>query len=498
MGTPAFHGVCHMKYAVCFLIAITTCCQIATAQIESATVMVAGCSGVCVDPAGLVLTVKHCDLPETVQVRFRDRLLSATRVYSSPETEGPVVYDCEGDGLPFVPVAATAPIVGERMTSFGFPERSGRRELRRQVGTVLRWSTLQFRGGEFTGNILSFPCASGWSGGPLLNSRGEVCGLLSSSDNQTSVFVSSAAIRTALTAVKSRSRDTRPELPELQVFGSTDCAPCRQFKNDLSSLPWFANRLDAMFRVVLIDVRKSPEIAARHDISAVPTFVTASGRRITGYSGPQSLLVSLGSLVSPDPKPPPAETRPPANPPSPPTKPDSSPPAQSASPALPKPSVPPAIQQAPETPPDSKPVGETPPPATGSPADTLDRIVQVTQKAVTIATWLGITGVSGGTAGAVLGGLALWRSLRSRQHRSSPTATIPPPTIVHDAEPLPQAIVPETRFAAYERDSHAEAFAWATAEIARKYPGSVGTLESLQGLINQYLASRGLKRPTNP
>lgn len=483
-----------MKYGVCFLIAITTCCQTVTAQIESATVMVAGCSGVCVDPAGLVLTVKHCDLPDTVQVRFRDRLLSATRVYTSPESEGPVVYDCEGDGFPYVPVAATPPLLGERMTSFGFPERNGRRELRKQSGTVLRWSTFQFRGGEFTGNVLSFACAGGWSGGPLLNSRGEVCGLLSSSDSQTSVFVASAAIRTALTAIRSRAPQDHPELPELLVFGSSDCGPCRQFKNDLSSLPWFASQLDGMFRVVLIDVKKSPEIAARHDVSSLPTFVTASGQRLIGYSGPQWLVTRLERLVLPNAKPPPAETKPAANPPpAPPAPPEATPQA--------KPDPPPAASAKPpnpETAPASKPIGETPPPASSSPADTLDRVVQITQKAVTIATWLGITGVSGGTAGAVLGGLALWRSLRGRRHSSNRTPTIPPPTIVHDAEPLPQAIVPETRFAAYERDSHAEAFAWATAEIARKYPGSVGTLESLQGLINQYLASRGLKRPTNP
>jgi hypothetical protein len=62
-----------------------------------------------------------------------------------------------------------------------------------------------------------------------------------------------------------------------------------------------------------------------------------------------------------------------------------------------------------------------------------------------------------------------------------------------DAAPPPQAIVPETRFAPYERDTFAEAFAWAQAEMARKYPGSVGTLESTKGLINQFLAAKGIK-----
>ena len=33
-------------------------------------------------------------------------------------------------------------------------------------------------------------------------------------------------------------------------------------------------------------------------------------------------------------------------------------------------------------------------------------------------------------------------------------------------------------------------------ELARKYPGSVGTLESLRALIDQYLAAKGIRRPS--
>ena len=65
-----------------------------------------------------------------------------------------------------------------------------------------------------------------------------------------------------------------------------------------------------------------------------------------------------------------------------------------------------------------------------------------------------------------------------------------------DSPPPPQAIIPETRFAPYERDTYAEAFAWAEAEMARKYPGSVGTMETIKGLIDQYLSSKGVRRET--
>ena len=118
---------------------------------------------------------------------------------------------------------------------------------------------------------------------------------------------------------------------------------------------------------------------------------------------------------------------------------------------------------------------------------------------------LGVGGMTGGAGGLVLGGLALWRTLRRRRiaasARDSPAATAPvavpptpkPPVVTVESAPPPQAIVTETRFAPYERDTFAEAFAWAEAELVRKYPGSVSTLEAMKGLINQFLSAKGVK-----
>ncbi len=41
------------------------------------------------------------------------------------------------------------------------------------------------------------PDQTGWSGGPLFTRNSEVCGLLNSSDTQTSVFISCGATREA-------------------------------------------------------------------------------------------------------------------------------------------------------------------------------------------------------------------------------------------------------------------------------------------------------------
>ena len=110
---------------------------------------------------------------------------------------------------------------------------------------------------------------------------------------------------------------------------------------------------------------------------------------------------------------------------------------------------------------------------------------------------VGVTGATGGTSGLILGGIALWRTLRRRKEsitaRDPPAPAKTPSVITVESPPPPQAIVPETRFAPYDRDTFAEAFAWAEAELVRKYPGSVSTLEAMKGLINQFLSAKGVK-----
>jgi hypothetical protein len=442
---------------------------VAGAGVDEAIVMVDGCSGVCLDSSGIVLTAKHCDLPAEVTIRFKQRAVHAVRVYESSDTEGPVAYDCDGDGYPSLPVASTAPVIGEKLWSLGYPNLKGRRELRENCGPLLRWGTFKYAGGEFNGNVLGFGCGSGWSGGPLVNAKGEVCGLLNSSDDRTSVFISSAAVRQAYATARQKlekpAEQSQPQLPELLVFGTPTCSPCLQFKADLNSNRNFSALLRSTYELVWVDINQRPEMAKKYAIEQVPVFISEHGIRIVGYIGPEDLLTGLGLKPKPDPAPPPMTEPVPVT-----GEPQPTPPTEPTSPDTP-------------------------------PSDPIGRLTSLTQHAITIATWLGVTGISGGTAGALLGGLALWRTLRRRRQPPTPftphpaNSPITPPTITHDSAPLPQTIVPETRFAAYERDSHAEAFAWAAAEMARKYPGAVGTLESLQGLMNQYLAARGLRRP---
>lgn len=460
--------------------------------VADAVVMVDGCSGVCVDPAGLVLTVRHCNLPETVTVRFKDRSVTATQIYVCRDIEGPVVYDCEGDGYPHVPVAASPPRVGERLWSYGYPQINDRRELRWTSGPLLRWSTFEYGGGSFSGNVVGFRTCPGWSGGPLLNAKGEVCGLLNSTDCATSVFVSSASVREAYSATRSRGEPTPPAVvdgrPKLYVFGSMSCTPCRRFKDDYGSGTDLLRMLEATYAVEFVDIDKQAELARRFGVSEVPTFLVPGRDPVVGYEGADNLLISLGlrqEIVS---RPPPQRVVVPEVPAT-----DSVPPAAEA-PADEE--VPEPEPTTPESVPAETPVVTTEPSATSTEA--VDRMSGLVEKAVTLATWLGVGGMTGGAGGLLLGGIALWRTLRKRRRSRTgrdPPATEKPPVVTVDSPPPPQAIVPETRFAPYERDTFAEAFSWAESELVRKYPGAVGTLESLRGLIDQYLAAKGLKRP---
>jgi thiol-disulfide isomerase/thioredoxin len=465
------------RYLLLIIVGIGFSSTACLAGVEDAVVMVEGCSGVCVDPSGLVLTARHCNLPTTVTVRFKDRTVAATRVYVCREVEGPVVYDCDGDGYPFLPVAATAPLVGERVWSCGYPQLNGRRELRWAKGAVLRWSTFEYAGGSFNGNVVAFVTAPGWSGGPLLNAKGEVCGLLNSSDCATSVFISSSAVRQAYAAVRpSRAAEpsSRSNKPTLYVFGSMTCGPCRQFKDDYANHSQLRQALEAAFTVQFVDVDQQTDLASRFGVAEVPTFLVPGATRVTGYEGPDQLLAALGLREQITARPPPQRD------------------VVDDKPTQTEPAVTPAqsAETDAETPPGRNPTES----ATASPSaidEQLDRLNGLVQTAVSIATWLGVGGATGGAGGLILGGLALWRTLRRR--RESRAARDPPPVITVDSPPPPQAIVSETRFAPYERDTFAEAFAWAEVEMVRKYPGAVSTLETLKGLISQFLSAKGVK-----
>lgn len=263
---------------------------------RQAVVKIGDCSGVCVDPAGLVLTAKHCEHGLVETVVFLDRRVTAHRVYVTDEVEGPVVFDCEGDGFPFLPLADRVPEIGEVVSSSGYPAMGGQRVFRRETGTLLRGGKFTFQGQPFFGNITDMALLPGWSGGPLLNARGDVCGLLSASNSETSVFITFAAIRTAYEAV------TQTGQPTLYVFTTRNCSSCVRFKADYDSDRAFRGQLQTAFRVEFVDADLRPDLAKQYNVVEVPTFVVPGRVRVQGYPGKQPLadrlLTQTGEWVS--------------------------------------------------------------------------------------------------------------------------------------------------------------------------------------------------------
>ncbi|MEQ8849088.1 serine protease [Botrimarina sp.] len=104
--------------------------------------------------------------------------------------------------------------------------------------------------------------------------------------------------------------------------------------------------------------------------------------------------------------------------------------------------------------------------------------------------WAVLAAASGPTAIAALLAIRLWRETRARSTTRSATVTRAagePRPVAVDSPPPPQRVVPQTHYVSYENDQFALAHQWASEQLARKFPGSVELLTSLDSLIRQKL-----------
>lgn len=261
-------------------------------DLRAAVVRVGGCSGVCVDPAGLLLTAKHCDLRDVERVQFGEMEVLAIRIYETELTEGPLVYDCVGSGYPSVPVAHEPPAAGEQVTTLGYPLIASRRDLREAKGAVLRGGEFRFRGEPFPGNLTDMSLRQGWSGGPLFNAQGEVIGLANSSDATGSIFISFAATRQAYDAGGRQHLRRRP----LTVILSLDSRDCLRFLSDFSGDAGFQEELREHFQIVVSDASERSDLLQRSGAADLPVFIVPGFPLFSGYQGKQDLLQRLSRL----------------------------------------------------------------------------------------------------------------------------------------------------------------------------------------------------------
>jgi hypothetical protein len=112
--------------------------------------------------------------------------------------------------------------------------------------------------------------------------------------------------------------------------------------------------------------------------------------------------------------------------------------------------------------------------------------IALPEVAIPAGTFSVVATVAGWWLGRRSGGRKGGRSMSSApQHQSR---VVP---IAVESPPPPQFIHTETRFVDVERDSYAQAHAWAVAELVRKYPGAQAFAETLQSLITQFMNAKG-------
>lgn len=255
----------------------------------AAVVQVGGCSGVCVDVTGLVLTARHCDLEEVERIRFANYEVIAVRIFESGETEGPVVYDCVGEGYPASAVALEKPQPGEAVQTLGYPDQHGIRSLSQVGGTVQQGGRYQFRGGEFLGNLTNLPLHEGWSGGPLFNARGEVVGLATSTDGTDSIFISHAATRAAFESARQLHSRKLP----LRIGIDLGNDECLTFLADFAQDPHLRRELQEHFEISVSDATSAADATMAASVPKLPVFRVSSEVVATGYAGKLELLQRL-------------------------------------------------------------------------------------------------------------------------------------------------------------------------------------------------------------
>lgn len=207
-------------------------------RLQDAVVRIGGCSGVCVDPVGIVLTAKHCGLGERETVTFPGREpVEGVRIHVGPQAEDAVAFLVSGERWPFIPVAEAVPPAGADVWSGGYPGAS-QRTFRTARGRLIGGGEHELRRGHeslgrFLANETTLVTGPGWSGGPLVTEEGRTVGLLSAGNATGSTFISWAATRRAYEAAR-ETRQSR-EKPHLLVFGFNGCRHCETFLADLAA-----------------------------------------------------------------------------------------------------------------------------------------------------------------------------------------------------------------------------------------------------------------------
>lgn len=294
-----------------------------------------GGSGVCISGDGWILTAAHCVVQETpsqggwrgkgeptivipkaVKIRFPNQETRSARVAVvwRPDRKTDLALlkvDARG-GLPWLPCAKTSPGIGEPVTSIGYP-----------AGHFARFeSDIEFVGvTQTTFGPMDLIQAThrgnpGHSGGPLLNLRGEVCGICSMGSvdflkdgkversPQVSLWARCEYFDQLMKeagAIPTQMVGGSAMRPVIHVWGQVGCEPCKRALDDAKSLRinYQGQSINLYIDLIPHDADQERAEANRQGITTFPTFIIEStGERIEGYPGPAVLNAKIATLLS--------------------------------------------------------------------------------------------------------------------------------------------------------------------------------------------------------
>ena len=314
-----------------------------------------------------------------------------------------------------------------------------------------------------------------------------------------------------------------PQEPTIYVVTAPWCAPCQRFQSDWDNVPGLAELIGTQYAVKRCNWDRASDQAwaRRRGVTQIPTFLVCYRGEIverwSGYSGNwREVLQKLGlddyinedGSIGPR-KPAPAQPREePASKPAPTI--DLKPindrlgnleglirnlsqsreiPQQEASPFAdpqPKPKSKPTPQPTAAAKQEVEPGG-----LASSWGDVLGTVAKVglAIAAPEIALPAGALGIAGFF-------LRAWRrasgasTSEPRQIVRQQTVREVPVVVATQTPPPPQQVVTQNQYVPVDVDTHADAYAWATAELVKKYSGAEGTVAMLDSLIQQHKAAK--------
>ena len=277
-------------------------------------------SGVIVSPDGWILTAKHVVADaQAVKIVLTDGKSVTGQVVKrglKPGFDVAAVKIETKVELPCVPLAWGLPEEGETVQSWGYPDGFGNSHSSKVVG---RHAGYDPETDVLAPNVepqpewlsVDRPFVEGISGGPVLNSSGELVGLCSARYpvDQSGVAVGVRECARVLFAARAKTVIRRPRgflffslRPQLWVIHSAPCAPCEKFDNCYGSNSRFRKFLDERWRVHFLDGRRAKRWSERMKITAFPAFVFSNSKTIIfGFESEEAFINELVGEQSKDP-----------------------------------------------------------------------------------------------------------------------------------------------------------------------------------------------------